>query len=163
MELVVAAQVGCVVEDCHVDAGVVHLGDQALGGHFKVVEHGRKVLLCVSLTLICPGQAVLVPAPGNLVERAGVWVGEDGVVGTGSVADSPDRLVVDRQFLLDGPHLLLEGRVSGGRVHWLEYVSVAVYKHVWPSLSGVSENCVVACLPRPLYLTGICSSDISNL
>ena len=74
------------------------------------------------------------------MKGAGAGVGEDGVVSPGSVPDSPDRLVVDRQFLLDGPHLLIEGRVSGGRVHWLEYVSVAVYKHVWPSLSGVSES-----------------------
>ena len=74
------------------------------------------------------------------MKGTGVWVGEDGVVGTGPVADSPDGLVVDRQLLLDRLHLLLDGRVSGGGVHRLEYVSVAVYKHVWPSLSGVSES-----------------------
>ena len=84
-------------------------------------------MLGVGLTFICPGQAVLVPAPGNLVKGTGVWVGEDGVVGTGPVADSPDGLVVDRQLLLDRLHLLLDGRVSGGGVHRLEYVSVAVY------------------------------------
>ena len=67
MELVVASEVGGVVEDGDVDPRVVHLGDKAVGGHFKVVEQGREVLFGVDFTLVRPREPVLVPAPCDVV------------------------------------------------------------------------------------------------
>ena len=87
------------MEQGHIDAGVVHLGDEAVGGEFQVAQVRRVELLGAVLAIGRPDDAAALAVDaeahvGDLAESDVPLLGQGRGGGGGTVAHAPGRLVV---------------------------------------------------------------------
>ena len=89
------------MQEGHVDAGIVHLGDQQLGGGVSPIEHRRVILLGVGLAPEVPREPIAVYGELNVLKLTCLRVDEGRIVGGSPVAHPPHRLVVSAEFALE--------------------------------------------------------------
>ena len=135
----VADQHGVGVQERHVHAGIVHLGDEAVGSELQVSQVGRVKLLGVVLSVDGPDH------PAALAIHSKVHVGQIGQIlesrrrqglgrGRRPVPNSPGGLMVSRVSRLNPGQMLLGTGVPRRLVPGRKHVGVRVYDH-GPSLS----------------------------
>ena len=134
------------MEQRHVDAGVVHLADQAIGSELAVAQVRWVVVLRVVLTVVGPHH----PARRRVDAKVEVWEvgqvpfalwGKD-VGWTGGPVAQPERgLVVACLAGLHPPEMLRNAGVAGQAIRRLETVRMGVYNHVELSSGAVVLWC----------------------
>ena len=131
----IAAQHGIDVQQNLIDASIVHLGEQVVGGVFQVGQVGRIELLGEILAVNRPQHPSLVVVNaevdvGQVVEVHGP-TGSCQYIGRSrcAVADAPSGLVVRGLTALDPAQVISSSRVAGGGVGGREAVGVGVNNH----------------------------------
>ena len=130
------AELGRRVQQRHIDARIVHLGDQQLCRGVSPVQHRRVVLLGVRLALVVPRDAVPVYRELNVVKLIRLRVDERRVVGGSAVTHPPHGLVVSAQLALEFEPFLLNRGVSRRLVSRWKAVCVTVDYHVRDTFLG---------------------------